>query len=182
MTLEEIRVRSVYLFLACSQGVEQVVGTLVGTFPSPPLSAKLLIERSLKRELGLLFRYWTTRHIWELLESNEADAKALNLALLRLFTEAFHLPRDGSGLRYAELSTVDEEIREIGQRITSVVGLEHAPLLAALRDAVAPWRDAVSKYTRDALFSPLEQLTPAVRAWMERAPDPTRENGQTGHG
>ena len=171
MTQEEIRIRSVYLFLACSQALEQFANQLAATFPSPPLSSKLLLERGLKRELGLLFRYWTTRQIWQRLESNEEDAKSLNLALLRLFTDAFRLAKDGSGLRYAELSTSGEEVRELSYRITNVLGVEHQPLLAELQAGILPWREAVIRYTVEALELPIEQLTSKVKEWAERVPD-----------
>ena len=168
MTQEEIRIRSVYLFLACSQAVEQFTERLVATFPSSPVSSKLLLERLLKRELGLLFRYWTTRKIWEQLESDEANAKSLNLALLRLFTDGFKLPKDGSGLRYAELSTPAEELHELTQRITSALGLEHQPLVAELQSGILPWREAVLRYTVSALEMPVEELTSSVKQWAER--------------
>ncbi len=99
MTQEDIRVRSAYLFLACSQAVEQFKDHLVATFPSPPIASPLVLDKLLRRELGLLFRYWTTRKIWEQLEASEADAKDLNLVLLRLFTDGLKLPKDARGLR-----------------------------------------------------------------------------------
>lgn len=169
MTEEEIRVRSIYLFLVCSQAVEQFKDRLAASLPSPPLSSKLLTERLLRRELGLLFRYWTTREIWQRLEADEADAKHLNLALLRLFTNDFKLPKDGSGLRYAELSTPAEEAQELSQRVTTALGVEHQPLLAELQGGLLSWRSAVLKYTADALERPLDELTASIKAWAERA-------------
>jgi hypothetical protein len=115
-----------------------------------------------------LFRYWATRQIWEQLESEEADAKALNLALLRLFTDAFGLPKDGSGLRYAELSNLTEEFQELSHRITNALGLEHRPLLSELQATIMPLRDAISRYTRDALELSPEQLRPSVQEWAGR--------------
>ena len=168
MTQEEITVRSTYILLACSQAVEQLKDRLASLVPVPGPPIKLVIERSLKRELGLLFRYWTTRKIWEQLDANEADAKQLNLALLRLFTEAFKLPRDGSGLRYAELSTLAEEVQELSRRITTALGTTHEPLLAELQGALAPWRETVSKYAVDALQLPLDQLALTVKEWAEQ--------------
>ena len=171
MTQEEIRIRSVYLFLACSHTAEQVKNQLVTTFPHPPLSSQLLLDRLLRRELGMLFRYWTTRKIWERLESDEADAKDLNLAVLRLFVEGFKLPKDGSGLRYAELSSPADEVRELSQRVTEVLGMEHPPLLAQLQGGIVSWRDAVLQYTSDALERPLDELTSRMKQWAERAPE-----------
>ena len=171
MTEEEIRIRSLYLFLACSQAVEQAKDQLVETFPSPPLSSQLLLDRLLRRELGILFRYWATRKIWERFESNEADAKNLNLAVLRLFVEGFKLPKDGSGLRYAELSTSAEEARELGHRVTDALGMEYQPVLAQLQGGIISWRDAVLKHTIDALERPVDELTSSVKQWAERAPE-----------
>lgn len=167
MTPEETRIRSVYLFLACSQAVEQFKDRLVGTFEAPTLSSKLVLEKLLRRELGLLFRYWATRQIWERLESAEADAKNLNLALLRLFTDAFKLPKDGSGLRYAELSTLVEEAQELSHRITNGLGMEYRPMLVELQGAILPCRDAVTKYTVEALELPVSQLTTSINEWTK---------------
>ena len=116
----------------------------------------------------MLFRYWTTRQIWERLDSEEADAKALNLALLRLFTNHFRLPRDGSGLRYVELSNVDEETLELSRRITTALGMEHPPLLAELRVVIFPWREAVRQYTTEAIELPIDRLASRVKEWAGR--------------
>ncbi|MBI1992193.1 MAG: hypothetical protein HYY59_06965 [Candidatus Omnitrophica bacterium] len=169
MNPEELRVRSLYIFLACSQAIEQLNARLMATMPSSPPSVKAVFDKSLKKELALLVRYWATRQIWKRLEASEPDARNLNLALLRLFVEGFRLPRDGSGLRYAELSTVSEETRELSHRLTSALGMEHAPLLKELEGAMFPLRDAVLHHTVDALDHPLDQLSSSVKAWAERA-------------
>jgi hypothetical protein len=167
MTDEEIKIRSVYLFLACSQAVEQLTSALIAA-AGGSASVKPVTEGAVRKELGLLFRYWTTRQIWERLEADEADAKALNLSLLRLFTNAFRLPRDGSGLRYAELSTAADEGQELRRRLTGAIGTGHPRLLDALEALVVSWRDAVSRYTVEALESPLSQLTASVKEWAAR--------------
>ena len=168
MTPEEVRIRSLYLFLACSQAVEQLKERLASTFSSPPLSSKLLLDVQLRRELGLLFRYWATRKIWERLEHHESDAKALNLALLRLCTDGFKLFKDGSGLRYAELSTPSEEAHELSHRLTHAVGVEHQPMLAMVHSDFLGWRETVLAYTVDALERPLEALTASVTQWAQQ--------------
>lgn len=170
MNEEEIRIRSIYLFLACSRAVDQFKSHLAETFTEPPLSATVVLNKLLTRELGLLFRYWTTRQIWQQLEQDEADAKALNLALLRLFTNGFKLPRDGSGLRYAELSTLAEEVRELNRRITNAMGMEYPPLLAQVQRSIGPWREAVATHTTEALRLPLERLSSTIKLWAERLP------------
>lgn len=168
MTQEEIRIRSVYLFLACSHTMEQAKDQLVTTFSHPPLSSTLLLDKLLRREMGLLFRYWATRRIWERLESNEVDAKNLNLAVLRLFVQGFNLPKDGSGLRYAELSTPAEEARELGHRVADALGMDYQPLLTQLQGGIVSWRDSVLKHTIDALERPADELTAKVKQWAER--------------
>ena len=173
MTPEEIRVRSLYLFLVCSRALEGFKNRLMVRIPSPSPSLKAALERSLTRELGLLIRYWATRQVWERLEAREADAKQLNLALLRLFFEGLRLPKDGSGMRYAELSTVNEELRELTQRITTALGTEHPLLVKELQGAILPWREAVVAYTVEALALPIDQLSARVKAWAEQAPKAT---------
>ncbi len=169
MTPEEIRIRSLYIFLACSRGVEELRDRLQSLLPSSDASLQAVIDKSLKRELGLLFRYWTTRKIWQHLDAQEADAKSLNLALLRLFTEAFRLPRDGSGLRYAELSTVAEEVREMSHRMTAALGCEYPELLSELPRGLAAWRETVARYAVEGVEQPLDQLSEAIKEWGEPA-------------
>ena len=165
MNPEEIRLRSLYLFVTCSRTVDTAKGRLLATFPSQPRSSTVMLERSLTRELGILFRYWTTRQIWDRLEDAEEDAKHLNLALLRLFTEGFKLPKDGSGLRYAELSNPSEEVQELGQRITVALHMEHQPLLDELQAGILAWRDDINRWTKDALELPLGQISTAMKEW-----------------
>ncbi len=169
MTQEEIRIRSLYLFLACSQAVDEFKGKLEASFPELPLSSQLLLDKVLKRELGMLFRYWATRKIWDRLDAHEADAKALNVALLRLFTEGFRLPRDGSGLRYAELSTPSEEMQELRHRLTDALGMERPPLFDALLGGIGLWRDTVLGYTGEALERPINELLSQVQRWTAQS-------------
>ena len=169
MSPEEVRLRSLYLFQACSHAVNEFKNRLLTTFPAQPLTSTLMLDRSLTRELGMLFRYWTTRQIWDQLEDAEADAKNLNLALLRLFTDGFKLPKDGSGLKYAELSSPSEEVQELGQRMTAALGMEHQPLLDALHAGIVGWRDEVTRQTKEALELPIIQLSSLVKAQAEEA-------------
>ncbi len=172
MTEEEIRVRSVYLFVSCAQLIDRCKGRLIALLPVPSLSSKVLLDKAITRELGLLFRYWGTRSIWEKLSGDENAAKQLNLALLRLFTSGLKLPKDGSGLKYAELSTLPEEVRELSHRMTMAIGSEHAPLLAELQGSIAAWRVEVLLHTADALQNPLDQLTGRIKALAEHIRDP----------
>lgn len=165
MDLEEVRLRSLYLFMTCSRTVSAARARLLATFSSPPLSSTVMLERSLTRELGILFRYWTTRQIWDRLEDAEEDAKQLNLASLRLFTEGFKLPKDGSGLRYAELSNPSEEVKELSQRMTAALGMEHQPLLDELQAGILAWRDEINRCTKDALELSVDQISIAMKEW-----------------
>lgn len=168
MTLEEIRIRSQYLFLTCARAVDQLTARLAATFPSPPPAVGAVLEKSLKRELGLLFRFWASQQVWGRLDASEEDAKRLNLALLRLFTSAFRLPQDGSGLRYAELLTLGDEVHELSRRISAALGVSHQPLLGELQGAILPWRDAVNQYATDALQLPVERLSAGIKELGER--------------
>ena len=168
MSPEEVRIRSVYLFLACARDLEAFAGRLTATVPAASPSAQHVLEQSLRRELALLFRYWATRQIWERLDASENDAKELNLALLRLFTDAFKLPQDGSGIRYAELSTLAEEVRELSQRLTHALGTGSPPLLEALQGGILPSRETVTRHTEDALNRPLDELASSVKEWADR--------------
>lgn len=170
MTEEEIRVRSVYLFISSSQVIDGCKGRLIASIPAPSLSSKVLLDKAITRELGLLFRYWCTRAIWEKLSGDENAAKQLNLALLRLFTSGLKLPKDGSGLKYAELSTLPEEVRELSHRLTMAIGSEHPPMLAELQGSIASWRSEVLQHTADAIQKPLDQLTGRIKALSEHLP------------
>lgn len=167
MTRDEIEVRSSYLLLACSQAIEHLHDHLVAVLPSSVVPSNPLLQRTLRRELGLIFRYWVTKQIWDRAELVEADARQLNLVLLRLFTEAFHLPRDGSGLRYAELSSFEEEARELSRRIVHAAPGAPQSFLAELRGALSRCQETVRRQTADALDLPTGRLTASVTAWME---------------
>ncbi len=162
MTGEEVQVRARYLFLLCTRAVERCYQQLLAgpTLASSAHGANgALIHKPLRRELGILFRYWATRQIWQRWESNEADATQLNLALLRYFTDEFKLPKDGSGLRYAELSTLEDEVRELSRRIAVALNVDAGPLMTELHHSIAPSREAVVQSTIDALELPVAQLS-----------------------
>ncbi|MDP3774664.1 MAG: hypothetical protein Q8Q85_10400, partial [Gemmatimonadales bacterium] len=139
---------------------ERLLGALSVADSSRPAAEKLI-----RRELGLLFRYWTTREIWQALDADEAGAKAMNLALLRLFTDGFKLPRDGTGLRYAELSSAADEVKELAQRLSAALGPLPEAFTSELQSGILPWRDAVLQHTREALDLPLPRIQETVRAW-----------------
>ncbi len=161
MTPEEIQPRSLYLYLACARAASETAQRLVRALAvEEPRTDKIV-----RRELGLLFRYWTTREIWQALDADEASAKAMNLALLRLFTDGFKLPRDGTGLRYAELSSAAEEVNELSHRLAGVLGRLPEPFMSELSNGILPWRDAVLLATREALGLPIARIDDAIRTW-----------------
>ena len=168
MNPEEIRVRSLYLFMVCTRVLEEGTQRMMATMPPSILSLNPVLDKSVKKELALLFRYWATRRIWERWESRELDAKALNLAVLRLFFEGFRLAKDGSGMRYAELSTLSEEAHELNHRLANALGVEHPPLVGEVERAIVSWRDAVLQCTADALSRPVEGLAGALKEWVGR--------------
>ena len=170
MTPEEVHVRSLYLFLACSRAIEEGCSRLREAATGATTSVQAALEKALKKELALLFRYWATRKIWERWESQELEAKVLNLALLRLFYEGFRLPKDGSGMRYAELSTVNDEAQELTHRVANALGINHVPLTQALERSVLTWRDAVMQYTVEALTRSEPELSVAIKAWAVAGP------------
>lgn len=168
MAPEEVRVRSLYLFMVCAQAIEKGTERLMAIAPPAIPSLKPVLDKSLKKELALLFRYWATRRIWERWEARELDAKALNLAVLRLFFEGFRLAKDGSGMRYAELSTLSAEANELSHRLANALGVEHPPLVEEVERAILSWRDAVLQCTADALSRPAEELAVALKEWVGR--------------
>ena len=174
MTENEIRIRSLYLFLACSQAIDRCKERLACFLPATTPSIEPLFEKLVKRELGLLFRYWATQRIWKALETNEEDAKNFNLAVLRQFFDGLRLPKDGSGLRYAELLTLPEQVTELSRRVDySLSHINVETLLKELQQELPAWHASVMNYTEEALSLPMDRLAGAIKTWAERTPDVT---------
>ena len=152
MTPQEISLRTRYLLVECLRAIDQVVDRCAAEGRLPPET-----RRVLQRELGLLFRHWAARELWARLEAREADASAMNLTLLRGFTEALRLPRDGSGLRYAELSTPAQELSELRQRLRDALGPAHIEP-ADFAEAILVWREIVARYVAEATDQPVGAL------------------------
>lgn len=159
------------MFLACSQVIDTSQAQAGRAVPEAPETGRLLFQKTLRRELGLLFRYWATQHIWKALERCEADATNINLALLRLFFEGLRLPKDGSGLRYAQLFTVPEQIQELSHRLNQSLGTGGDAVLKQLQDDLPAWRAEVIKHTTDALGLSIEELSAKIKRWAEREPE-----------
>ncbi|MBI2174313.1 MAG: hypothetical protein HYU33_03875 [Candidatus Omnitrophica bacterium] len=162
MSTQEIQARARYLFLTCVQMVDRVKERLVSLLPESVQSNAAALEVSLRRELGLLFRYWATQQIWQRMALQEKEARMMNIALLRLFTEELKLPRDGSGLRYAQLGSLIEETREFKKRVGQLIGFEYPPLTAQLEGALLVLREELERRVAEALQMPLEDLSRAL--------------------
>lgn len=166
MTQGEIGTRCAYLFEACFDLLESIRAEFAAAVPSPSPQERRMLDKAVTRELGLLFRYWATSHIWRQCESNETDARHLNLAVLRLFTDQLKLPKDGSGLRYAELPPTDEE-GELGRRISQATGIASAPLLRIVHGSIESWREVLTRHTAEAVELPVGDLAARTRAKIQ---------------
>ena len=161
---EEVQLRARYLGAACVQAAQGWAERLLERLPAQAGRADPQMRRIVLRELGLLARHWSTRQIWHRLETNEHAAKELNLAVLRVFTETFKLPRDGSGLRYASLGSLSEEARELSARLVTALGLEHPPLVRELQAGIIAWREAVLRAVEQSLTLSREQVAATANA------------------
>jgi len=160
MTDDEIRLRALYVFYQCEAMVTEAMAQLQ---PLVPRETEMSAERVLRRELGLLFRYWATHCIWGRLEARQEEAKRLNISILRLFIDAFKLPRDGSGLKYAELPTVNDMANELSQRLRHALGGMPQPLDVILHASVRQWEDRIGRDVGDALALPFDAVQAAVK-------------------
>ena len=158
MQAEELQARSGHLCAVCLETAQQCAEQLSGVLPASLGRSESELRRLMLRELGLLFRHWATREIWQRLDADQASATALNQAVLRRFVEAFKLPRDGSGLRYSSLGSIGEEARELSTRLTFVLGVEHQPLMRQLQAGIMAWREAVLRAVEQTLTLSREQL------------------------
>lgn len=171
MTDHELALRALYLYFSCSRQVERSLGMLLAALPASGRIEAGIQERTTRRECGLLFRHWASREIWERMDE-DAQATQLNLELLRLFTNGFKLPKDGSGLRYAELSTLEEELREFWHRLTRALGVEDTRLLGLMERSAGEWRSAVAEAAGQALQQEFSLIEAEVKEWTQAAPRP----------
>ena len=167
MTDEEIRLRALYVFLGCQQAIDDYATRLLESLPAAS-EVQLPVEKMVTRELGLLFRYWATQHIWKVLET-EHDAKNFNLAVLRQFFDGLRLPKDGSGICYAERLTIAEQTSELSKRLSNQIGIQAESLLEEFQHEVPAWHASVINYTEEALHIPLERLQSSITEWAKRA-------------
>jgi len=168
MTDEDLRFRSLYVLRRCEALIQEASARLRPLAPPQGDAPAGLIEHTLRRELGLLFRYWATHDIWDRLEAQQEDAKRLNISVLRLFIEAFKLPRDGSGLRYAELGTLNDTANELAHRLRLGLGGLPQPLTDILQASIRPWKEAVGRAVQDALARSLDEVQASVTRAAER--------------
>lgn len=166
MTDQELRLRALDMYLSCSRVVDQALRYLLPALPASGKAEAVSQERTARRECGMLFRHWASREIWDRVEQDK-DATQMNLELLRLFTNGFKLPKDGSGLRYAELSTQEEELREFWHRLTHALGVEETRLLAMIERAADEWKQAVMQAAERMLTQPIAVIEAEVREWTQ---------------
>lgn len=172
MNEAEARLRALYLYSNCDrildEALERIRPLTVGqTMESRPAS------RTLKRELGMLLRHWCSRKLWEMLEAQETLATQFNLEFLRLCIRGFKLSRDGSGLRYAELSSLQEELRECAGRLQQALGGDKETFARILEENGSGWNAGVCTAVDRSLTLSRETIDNQVRSWMqERQDDP----------
>jgi hypothetical protein len=141
---EHLELYASFLFLKCAAAVRHIVkespSALSESFDT------VFFERHLRRELGILLRYWISHDIWEVFEDDSEGSRELNLLVLRHFTRGLKLPKDGSGLKYAELSTLKEQLRELCHRLTAVLGKEDKPFFRWVESHFTAWRKDTREY------------------------------------
>lgn len=160
MNEKEIHLRVLYLYLTavkaadlyleklCSQVIELKEGRKTAMF-----------DVLLRREIAILFRHWAARTIWNRLEASESDATRMNQQLLRQFTNSFKLPRDGSGVHYASLLTIEEECFVFGDRLLNTLSLSRKPAVKSFESILQQACKAITAHSEEALEWPLERLT-----------------------
>ncbi len=172
MNEKEVRLRTFFIFVKSTELFEAVQKELVTLLEGQAQVNEHRLNHAMRREGGILFRYWSTRFLWDALSDDDETAKQLNLRLLRLFSENFDFPRDGSGLLYAELSTPFDEAREFIRRLNKQLDIED---LETLREFVQKeflgWREQILAVTQEAIEADLEVLETAASGWVQRDAD-----------
>lgn len=162
MTSEEIRLRSLHLYLACSYAAVKFRDSVLDELREAGYEVNQEAADIVLKEVGILFRFWTTRQIWERLVENEGDAKSLNFSLIHLFNRGFKLPRDEIGERYAQISGTVEEVKEFGYRICNALGTKEFILALKLNASCPAWLKAVLQYTQNAIEWPIPRVKEIV--------------------
>lgn len=180
MTGEEIRVRSLYLYVACSYAAVKLQAHVIEEIRRLKMSFDRKQEEQIFKEVGILFRFWVTRQIWENLVQEEADAKSLNFATFDLFNKGFKLPNDESHVRYGEISGRVEEVKEFGLRVCGILNQKDPELLLMLSTMTSEhWFPVILQYTKDAVEQPFEQARRFVDE-MAAADKQTPSSGGSG--
>lgn len=155
MTNEEINLRSEYLYLASCLAAIKLRDSII---ESANLEEDEKVKGIVLRELGILFRFWITREIWESLVEDETDAQKFNFRLLHLFNSGFKIPQDGSEIRYAQISGTVDEVKELGRRICNSLKLECIITMFKINIGITPYMEAILKFTKNAVELPIEQI------------------------
>lgn len=163
MTGEEIRLRSLYVYLGCAYAaVKYRDQGLLPILQEANVETNERVKDLVLREIGILFRFWSTRQIWEREVANESDAKSLNLALMQLFNVGLRLPKDNSGVEYAQASGTLGEVQKFGHRICKGLRGDDYTLALELNSTLPAWAKAVFQYVEDGVNLPLQQVQEVV--------------------
>jgi len=169
MDEKDIRLRSLYLFLVVAEAVDHYKERLLSEVAELKAAGQGgSFNASLRQEVALLFRHWAARSLWKRLEARADEATRINQRLLRLFTEGFKLPRDGSGVHYAALLTLEEEGVVFSERLFNTLALARKPSAGMCLPLIDQGRETVLEHCVAALTWPLERLTKAIEAMSEK--------------
>lgn len=165
MDEKEIRLRAVYLFLTSVKAVDHFMEKLCSHVIELKEGRKTpAFDVLLRQEIALLFRHWAARILWNRLEASETDATRMNQQLLRLFTEGFKLPRDGRGVHYAALLTLEEEGFVFSERMFNTLTLSRKPASTSFHFILQQVCEATTTRAKEALEWPLDRLTKTVES------------------
>jgi hypothetical protein len=162
MSDDERKLRAEYLCLSCCCVADKFTNSIIDILKEEKIDEDSNIREIVLKEVGILFRFWTTHAIWEALIQNENDAKWFNLYLFQLFNSGFNIPKDGSDIRHAEISGTEDEAKELGRKICNALNRECAITMLKINIGISCWIEVVLKYAKDALELPIEQIKSMV--------------------
>lgn len=156
---KEIRSRALYLFLTAVKVVDQYMEKLCSHVIELKEGRKTpTFDVLLRQEIAILFRHWAARTLWNRLEASEAVATRMNQQLLRLFMDGYKLPRDGSGVHYAALLTIEEECFVFSDRLLNTLALTRKPAIKSFGSILQRACEAITAHSEEALEWPIERL------------------------
>ncbi len=168
MDSEEIRIRSLYLYVACSYAAVKLKEHIFAEMEKLGITSDEARKELVLKEIGVLFLFWTTRQIWERLVENEGDAKSLNVALAKLFHDGFKLPSDERRIRYAQVSGTVEEIEQFAFTVCDTLERHDAFLLVRLAVIYKHQFKLILQYTEDAVALSVSNIKECVDEMARR--------------